>query len=214
MLLCRSERHIGVDQGIRNFAITAIDKVGNEPPHIVGVELYDLRKLGLTQDIKQVKAASIAAVLGSHTKLLNWMQHCDTSPLLPHVDRVIVHLEQMAKANRLHMEFGINLGRELQRQVDPVECIVKLAQPNVHRTNGPMFKLGPKIVHDCNLTPSVYGSTRQMENQEALIDLLKMKSQRKTAAPLPPSDVEPSDSDTAEEELTTIGKFNNLFMYL
>jgi len=204
IFLCRSERHIGVDQGIRNFAITAVDKVASEPPRIVGVELYDLRKLGLTQDIKQVKAASIAAVLSSRTKLLSWMQHRETSPLLPHVDRVIVHLEQMAKLNRLHLEFGINLGYELQRLVDPVECVVKLSQPNLHRANGPVFKLGAKIVRDCKLTPSVYGNARQMENEEALIDLLKTKSQKKPA-PLPPSDVEPSDDESHDELPTNIG---------
>jgi len=193
-----------VDQGVRNFAITAVDKIGNEPPRIVGVELYDLTKLGLSEDLKQVKAASIVILLNSDTKLLNWMQHRGTNPLLPHVDRVVVHLEQMAKANRLHMEFGVNLGSELQRLVDPLDCIVKLSQPNLHRANGPMFKLGPKIVRDCNLLPSVYGNYRQMENQEALFDLLKTTSQRK-AHPLPPSDVEPSDDESDVADNTNKG---------
>jgi len=204
-LLCRSERHIGIDQGIRNFAISAVDKIGNEPPRVVGIELYDLRKLGLSQDIKKVKAASIVIVLSSHTKLLSWMQHRATNPLLPHVDRVIVHIEQMAKANKLHMEFGLNLGSELQTLVDPQECIVKLSQPNVHRANGPMFKLGTKIVRECSLVPSVYGNARQMENQEALVDLLKTTHRRKPA-PLPPSDVEPSDDESGNEEEANIGK--------
>lgn len=205
MLLCRSERHIGVDQGIRNFAIAAVDKVGNERPRVVGVELYDLAKLGLGQDVKQVKAASIATLLGSYTKLLSWMQKRGTSPLLPHVDRVIVHIEQMAKTNKFHMEFGINLGSELQRLVDPLECIIKLSQPNVHRSNGPMFKLGPRIIRECDLAPSVYGSARQMESQQALIDLLKTTSRPKPA-PLQPSDVEPSDNDSGDEEHRNRGR--------
>ena len=196
-----------MDQGIRNFAITAVDKIGNEPPRVVGVELYDLRKLGLGEDVKQVKAASIVVLLSSRTKLLNWMQQRGTTPLLPHVDRVVVHIEQMAKANKFHMEFGINLGSELQRQVDPLDCIVKLSQPNIHRANGPMFKLGAKIVRKCNLVPSVYGDARQMENQEALLELLKTTSRRK-AAPLPPSDVEPDDDDSEKAENTDIGKLH------
>lgn len=211
LFFCRSERHIGVDQGIRNFAITAVDKVHNEKPRVVGVELYDLRKLGLGQDVKQVKAASIVILLSSHTKLLNWMQQRATSPLLPRVDRIVVHIEQMAKANKLHLEFGINLGSELQRLVDPLECIVKLSQPNVHRANGPMFKLGPQIITQCNLVPSVYGNARQMENQEAIINLLKMTSQRKPR-PLTPSDVEPSD-ESEEDEHTNIGKIYNFITY-
>jgi hypothetical protein len=201
--ICRSERHIGVDQGMRNFAITAVDKVGNEAPRIVGIELYDLTKLGLTQEVKQVKAASIVPLLNNRTKLLNWMQHRATNALLPHVDRVVVHIEQMAKANKLHMEFGLNLGSELQRQVDPQDCVVKLSQPNVHRANGPLFKLGPKIIRDCNLAPSVYGTPRQMETQEALIDLLKTTPRRKPA-PLPASDVEPDDESDNED----IGKLH------
>jgi len=199
--ICRSERHIGVDQGVRNFAIAAVDKVGNEAPRIVGIELYDLSKLGLTQQIKQVKAASIVELLNRSTKLLNWMQKRATTPLLPHVDRVVVHIEQMAKANKLHMEFGLNLGSQLQRQVDPQDCVVQLSQPNVHRANGPMFKLGPKIIRDCNLAPSVYGTPQQMETQEALIDLLRTTQQRKPA-PLQPSDVEPDD----ESDNGDIGK--------
>jgi len=205
LLLCRSERHIGVDQGIRNFAITAVDKVGNERPRVVGAELYDLRNLGLGEDVKQVKAASIVILLSDHTKLLRWMQQRGTSPLLPHVDRVVVHIEQMAKTNKLHMEFGINLGSELQRLVDPLECIIKLSQPNVHRSKGPMFKLGPRIIRECDLAPSVYGNARQMENQEALIDLLKTTSRPKPA-PLQPSDVEPSDNDSGDDQHRNIGK--------
>lgn len=205
-MLRRSERHIGVDQGVRNFAITAVDKVGNDAPRIVGMELYNLQNLGLRQEIKQVKATSIVTILSGKTKLLNWMQQRDTSPLLPHVDRIVVHIEQMAKANKLHMEFGINLGYELQRLVDPEECVVKLSQPNLHRTNGPMFKLGPKIITECNLTPSVYGNARQMENEEALIGLLKTKISGRKPAPLPPSDVEPSDEDEEDEEQIPIGK--------
>ena len=197
-LLCRSERHIGVDQGVRNFAITAVDKVGNEAPRIVGIELYNLQKLGLIQDIKQVKAASIVILLNSQTKLLNWMQARGTTPLLPRVDRVIVHIEQMAKANRLHMEFGVNLGSELQRLVDPQDCVVKLSQPNVHRANGPMFKMGSKVVRECSLVASVYGNARQMENQETLVNLLKTTSRPKPA-PLPPSDVEPSSDDEPDD---------------
>jgi hypothetical protein len=185
-----------------------VDKVGNEPPRIVGVELYHLRRFGLGQEIKQVKAASIVILLSSHTKLLSWMQQVGTNPVLPHVDRIIVHIEQMAKANRLHMEFGINLGTELQRLVDPVECVVKLCQPNVHRANGPMFQLGSKIVRDCNLAASVYGNARQMESQEALVALLKTTSREKPV-PLPASDVEPSSSDNSvEEEQRKLGKIN------
>jgi len=206
--ICRSERHIGIDQGVRNFAIAAVDKVGNEQPRIVGIELYDLQKLGLGENIKQVKAASIAVLLSGRTKLLNWMQQRGTSPLLRHVDRVIVHLEQMARANKLHMEFGINLGSELQRQVDPVECVIQLSHPNLHRANGPLFKLGPKIVRQCNLAPSVYGSVRQMENQEILIDLLK--TSRRKSRPLPPSDVEPSDDDSQHDIHTGISKLSSV----
>jgi len=38
------------------------------------------------------------------------------------------------------------------------ECIVKLSQANIHRANGPMFRMGTRIVEALNLLPATYAA--------------------------------------------------------
>ena len=47
-----SERHIGIDQGIKNFAMVAVDKSFSTLPRVVGAELYNLEAEGLGCDRK------------------------------------------------------------------------------------------------------------------------------------------------------------------
>jgi hypothetical protein len=72
-----------------------------------------------------------------------------------------VHIEQMCILNPDAKEFGIHLGRGLQKLVnDHTRCIVKLSQPHIHRANGPMFRMGDDIIKDLNLVAAKYGRKR------------------------------------------------------
>ena len=149
-----SERHVGIDQGRRNFAIVCVDKIGNSPPKLVAAELYDLNlpvRFGMLE---------LAHSLIERTDLFDWMQLNETHWLKP-VNPVVVHLEQMSVKNANSRELTIGLGKYLQsRAVDLNRCVVKLSQANVHRKNGPMFKMGDEIVKSLALTPSCATSKR------------------------------------------------------
>jgi len=161
-----TERHIGIDQGRKNFAIVCVDKVVNCKPRVVGAELYDL---GLSKNFKMLDLA--VALMGTNTKLMDWMQ-LDENRSLPTVERVVVHLEQMCIKNQNSREFIIELGTYLQSKAKNLnECIVKLSQANVHRRNGPIFKMGQEIVKSLSLTPSTYQLKRS--------DLLRKRAARK-----------------------------------
>lgn len=163
-----SERHVGLDQGRRNFALVVIDKIGQEPPRLVFAENYDLQ---LTQ---KDKAATILVALKNHTPLLDIMQCVNEEEnqmpcgLSNNVDRVIVNIEQMSTKNSQWKEFGIELGRLLQQQVRDInKCVVKLSQPHIHRSTGPMFKIGTKIVEELQLQAPSYGRKRTIAQVEA-----------------------------------------------
>jgi len=155
-----SERHIGIDQGRRNFAIVVVDKIMDEPPTLVAAENYDL---GLNCHFK---AVDVLIALKGKTDLFQWMQQKRSSkraalPNIRTVDRVIVHVEQMSTKNAHWKEFGIELGGRLQRSVaDVSSCVVKLSQPHIHRASGPMFRIGKDIVTELNLVPASYGRKR------------------------------------------------------
>ena len=84
-----SERHLGIDQGRRNFAVVCIDKRANSLPKVVASALYDL-------DLpKKFKMMDLACALMERTDLMNWVQLEETMLLEP-VDRIVVHLEHMA----------------------------------------------------------------------------------------------------------------------
>jgi len=149
----QSERHIGIDQGLHNFAIVVVDTFLGERPRLVAAENFDL-------DLDECCTESDVLIsLEQETPLKSWMQQPDYPQLLPVVDRVIVHIEQMSPLNRRWKQFGIKFGQLLQRSVvNERTCIVKLSQPNIHRATGPVFKLGDMIVSELGLTAPTYGA--------------------------------------------------------
>jgi len=216
-----SERHIGIDQGRHNFAIVVVDKYADQPPKLVAAENYDLMLS------KKFKAFDAYLKLRRQTDLWCWMQQTEDR-LLPNVDRVVVHIEQMSVKNSRWKEFGIELGEQLQKRVrDVTSCIIKMSQPHIHRATGPMFKIGKMIVDELNLVPATYGrkrgrvmpakpqSSTSDGNGEAENDgvdrtpVAKAPSQSISAPKDPQSakvrrveleDVEPSDAPDEEEE--------------
>jgi hypothetical protein len=158
-----SERHIGIDQGTKYFAMVAVDRSFGSLPKLVGAELYNLTELGLGA---QFNETDLVLVLQNSTVLMSWMQQpgytLPPSKRLPDVDRVVVHIEQISKRNKFSKQFGIELGRKLQQLApDLNKTIVKLSSPHMHRANGPMFKLGSAIVQACTLTPASYASANR-----------------------------------------------------
>ena len=98
------ERHIGIDQGIKNFAIAVIDKSLDSNPKIVAVEHYNLNLANIN------RASGVLIALCYRTNLLNWMQQLELESGMARVDRVIVHFEQITLANKKSKAFGIELG--------------------------------------------------------------------------------------------------------
>ena len=140
------ERHIGIDQGIKNFGIVVVDKKPDHFPVIVSAHNYT--NLNLSQ---RFDASDVLVALTHHTDLLQWMEPNNFDA----VDRVIVHIEQMDVKNRSWKQFTIALGQLLQAQAADINrCVVKLAQPHVHRYTGPLFHIGSRIVSDLGLEPS------------------------------------------------------------
>jgi hypothetical protein len=181
-----SERHIGLDQGRRNFGIAVVDKYGiDQHPVLVAAENYDLH---LPDNFT---AALLCVQLAQQTPLLNWMQQCNIN-LLPRVDRVVIHIEQMCIRNKSAKEFGIKFGEELQRKAPDVKtCIVKLSQPHNHGPSGPIFKLGKMIIDELQLQPISSGRKRTNQTHGST----PVKRSR-----VVDTDVEPSsDTDTSEE---------------
>jgi hypothetical protein len=93
-----SERHIGVDQGTKNFAMVAIDKHQGSLPRIVGAGLFDLRRPGLTD--QRIDTNVFVLALSEETPFLSWMQKAGQPVTLPSVSRCIVHLEQISLKNK------------------------------------------------------------------------------------------------------------------
>jgi hypothetical protein len=139
------ERHIGVDQGRRNFAIVAVDRELNNRPVVVAAAKYNL---GLQDGFT---ASDVVVQLREKTDLWQWMQQTDQRTL-PEVGRVIVYVEQMSPLNPDAKKFGIELGRLLQQSVvDPDTCIVVLSQPYLFRSGGVIDCIGSHIVQQLNL---------------------------------------------------------------
>ena len=151
-----SERHIGIDQGVKNFAIVVVDKLENHTSKIMWANNYtDLRlKTNFT-------ASDVVIALRDKTDLFTWMQvpgHFTADEyinrVLTKVDRVIVHVEQMCIKNQKAKQFGIEFGKLLQRLAgDPTVCIVKLSKSNFFCPNGVAFKMGQRMVKDLALKP-------------------------------------------------------------
>lgn len=156
-VLC--ERHIGIDQGVKNFATAVVDKPINGLPKIVAADNFTDLQLGDNFEISDVILA-----LSQKKDFLSWL---DPSHLPSGADRVVVHLEQIHPRNRHWKQFSINFGKQLQQLVpDPKKCIVKLSQPHIHRAGGPMFHLGSRIVETLDLLPVANSSTSRHSNQQ------------------------------------------------
>jgi hypothetical protein len=184
----RRERHIGIDQGRRNFAIAVVDKFIDGLPTVMAAENRDL------QLQENFTVSDVFLALREKTNLMSWMQQSNQS--LPEVDRVIVHIEQMALDNPHAKKFSIELGKLLQRQVGNVDtCVVKLSQPHVHRAGGPIFRMGKKIVDTLNLTPATYQPARGQRKRPAENTAVPAKRRRLASSSSSEcDDVEP-DSD-------------------
>ena len=149
-----SERHIGIDQGRKNFAVVVVDKIRGKPLEVVAAENYHF---DLPEGFDRLH---LLDALITKSDLLKWMQ-IGEEILLPRVDRVIVHIEVMDKKNADQYEFTIGLGKILQtRATDINTCIVKLSLAKNLRANGPIFRMGTTIVRELNLTPVSYQKTR------------------------------------------------------
>ena len=142
-----SERHIGIDQGIKNFAIAVVERVIGHIPVIVHCRNHtDLQLKNC------FKATDVLCALKQHTDLLLWMNPAYGDSM---VDRVVVHLEQIDIRNRHSKQLSVELGKLLQQQTVNVEsCIVKMSQPHIHRFNGPLFRLGDEIIESLQLQPA------------------------------------------------------------
>ena len=145
----QSERHIGIDQGTRNFAVVAVDKHRDGVPTVVFAKLYNDLNLPA-----RFKATNVVMALNEKRDIMSLMQlpgHDDPPTV---VDRIVVHVEQMCVDNANSKTFGIDLARELQRlALDPTSCVVRLSNPNLHCTGGPAFQLGKEIVQALQLVP-------------------------------------------------------------
>lgn len=206
-----SERHIGIDQGRKNFAIAVVDKFPDRPPHLIDAILLHP---GLPDNF----TAADALMKLQDSALPIYMQQTNSTtwhPPLQHVDRVVVHIEQMSTRNRHWKEFGPELGQLLQRTAsDPTTCVVQLSQPHVHRATGPLFKLGQRIVDELHLVPATYGKKRGRPSKPTLTTTKTASSSTSTSglpgdshnsattakfrrvdADVEPDDVEPSDGE-------------------
>ena len=145
----QSERHIGIDQGTRNFAVVAVDKHRDGVPTVVFAKLYNDLNLPA-----RFKATNVVMALNEKRDIMSLMQLPGHDDPLTVVDRIVVHVEQMCVDNANSKTFGIDLARELQRLApDPTSCVVRLSNPNLHCTGGPAFQLGKEIVQALQLVP-------------------------------------------------------------
>ena len=147
----RAERHIGIDQGEKNFAIVVVDKVTDQIPLVMAANVYNLNLP------KRFNVNDVVIALQRETNLLSWMQATIENVLSNTVDRVIVHVEQISIHNKNSKQFGIELSKSLQRFASDLnKCVIKMSQPHLLRASGPAFKLGTNIVKELNLKPVFY----------------------------------------------------------
>ena len=146
------ERIVGIDQGMRHFAIVAVDCFESEFPTVVGSELYDLLELGLTNKTR-LRVSDLVLLLEQKTVLFNWLQQPSKNRTLKEVDRVTVLVEMMSPWHRNAKLFSSQLANYLQGMFDLQFCVVKLSHPHNHGKTGPLFQLGKDIVNDCDLVP-------------------------------------------------------------
>ena len=177
-----SERHIGIDQGVDNFAIAVVERTIGNDPNIVHVKNYTNLCLR-----KGFKAFDVVVALSEQTDLMSWMSPENGSYI---VDRVILHLEQMDVRNRNSKQFCVELGKLLQQKARDIDkCIVKMSQPHIHRATGPLFHLGDEIVETLQLQPALYTARRSKAESNPSVASLRVPEY----SDVEPMDVEPSD---------------------
>lgn len=102
----------------------------------------------------------------------------------------------MSIHNQDSKKFRINLGTLLQQSAQDLNaCIVKLSQPHIHRSTGPMFKLGSAIVDEMKLTPASHGRKKHYTSSDLPQPLLRRMSDD--------DDVEPSDDEVRAADSST-----------
>ena len=121
-------------------------------PVVVGAELYDLQREGLHS--KKWDVTDLVILLQSKTVLLNWMQHPSYDQILPRVNRVVLHIEQLSVKHKHSKHFVVELGR-LCKCMHCKAITATCAQ----RASGPVFNIGQNIINTCKLQPVVYEST-------------------------------------------------------
>lgn len=155
-----SERHIGIDQGVSHFAISAVDKSLDGLPKIMFAKLYENLNLP-----PHFAASDVVMALNQQQDLLSLMQLPGHGQCFNLVNRVIVHVERMSPLNKHAKAFGFELALLLQRLApDPTTCIVKLAHPNVYCQGGPAFALGENIISELSLAPVSSNVSRVLTN--------------------------------------------------
>ena len=160
--IAQSIRHIGIDQGVKNFAIVVVDQINSEDAKIVSAKLYDLKLP------KKFNAPDVILALSNNTDLFSWMQLPNEKKPPTIVDRIFVHVEQMSLHNPKAKVFGEELANALQsRSPDLNTVIVKHSQPNLHYASGVSFKLGRRIIQELNLKPVTYSKTKYSKNPAA-----------------------------------------------
>ena len=160
--ITHSERHIGIDQGVKNFAIVVVDQMNREDAIIVSAKLYDLKLP------KKFNAQDVMLALGNKTDLFSWMQLPNEKEPPTKVDKVFVHIEQMSLHNPKAKVFGEELATSLQsRSPDLNTVIVKHSQPILHYASSISFKLGRRIIRDLNLKPVSYSKLKYSKNPAA-----------------------------------------------
>jgi RecA/RadA recombinase len=150
----QSERHIGIDQGIKAFAVCVVHKIRGENPKLVYANCYDLSTFIANGLPKNFTAPDLLLHFNQHHRLLELLEPKSslTADGIPDADRVIVHLEQVSIENTYFKVYTKQFGQLLQQRTNDLSSlIVKLSSSNVHRRLGPSSKLGPKIIEACNL---------------------------------------------------------------
>jgi len=147
-----SERHIGLDAGRKNFGLVVVDKCVERPPTVVkAVNLHLNLKAG-------VKADQVVNSLMMQSHLWEYMQQTE-NPVLPVVERVVVHVEQIDRRNADWRALGVDLAQHLSDRIGDAAdkgCVVKLSQAHLHRDTGPVFRLGNEIKAALNLKPLMH----------------------------------------------------------
>ena len=141
MKACASERHIGIDQGIKNFAMVAVDKNVGSVPRIVGAGLYDLRRSGVSKE--RINVNTLILALSDETALFSWKQKPGQPSSVPTAQRIIVHVEQLSVKNKFGKKLGMELARvtrhfsntELMMKCSSLKTFVKNIQPIRIRIN-------------------------------------------------------------------------------